>query len=200
MSQHEDLKKVAEAAPGGPWVVENDSIYFKDDGYTRHMLDADAGHDVEDEAYYAALKFIAAANPAAVLALIVENEQLAKTADCWDRLNVYNKALSDSFRAERDQSEQDYKDVVGTIELRDIEIAKLRAEAAGLRTGYEAYERVNAELKAEAEELRKGAGRYEWLRDKQTFIWLIQDWFPSDAEFTDVDAVIDAAMGKGERS
>ncbi|USW94195.1 hypothetical protein NHF39_23100 [Pseudomonas proteolytica] len=38
-----------------------------------------------------------------VLALIAENEQLAKTADCWDRLNVQNKALSDSFRAERDQ-------------------------------------------------------------------------------------------------
>lgn len=58
----------------------------------------------------------------------------AKAADCWDRLNIQNKALSDSFRNERDQ---------------------LRAEVAGLRTGYEAYEQVNAELKAEAEKLRK---------------------------------------------
>ena len=32
-----------------------------------------------------------------------ENEQLAKTASCWDRLNIENKALSDSSRAERDQ-------------------------------------------------------------------------------------------------
>ena len=32
---------------------------------------------------------------------------------------------------------------------------RLRAEVAGLRTGYEAYERVNAELKAEVEALRK---------------------------------------------
>lgn len=38
-----------------------------------------------------------------VLDLFAENEQLAKTADCWDRLNIQNKALSDSFRAERDQ-------------------------------------------------------------------------------------------------
>lgn len=38
-----------------------------------------------------------------ISALISENDQLAKTADCWDRLNVQNKALSDSFRAERDQ-------------------------------------------------------------------------------------------------
>lgn len=51
------------------------------------------------------------------------------------------------------------------------------------------------ELKAENEALRKDAGRYRWLRDKQTFIWLIQDWFPG-AEFTDVGAEIDAAMAK----
>lgn len=88
---------------------------------------------------------------------------MAKTADCWDRLNVQNKALSDSFRAERDQAEQDYKDVVGTIELRDIEISKLRAEIAGLRTGYEAYEQVNAELKAEVEWLRKDSESYRLL-------------------------------------
>ncbi|NMY36178.1 MULTISPECIES: hypothetical protein [unclassified Pseudomonas] len=35
--------------------------------------------------------------------LKTENEQLAKTASCWDRLNIENKALSDSFRAERDE-------------------------------------------------------------------------------------------------
>lgn len=34
---------------------------------------------------------------------------------------------------------------------------QLRAEVAGLRTGYEAYEQVNAELKAENEALRKDA-------------------------------------------
>ena len=125
------------------------------------------------------------ATPEAVLALIAENEQLAKTADCWDRLNVYNKALSDSFRAERDQSEQDYKDVVGTIELRDIEIAKLRAEVAGLRTGYEAYERVNAELKAEVEAFRGLLGEMRAIGNH------------APAELT---LRIDAAMGKGEQS
>ena len=35
------------------------------------------------------------------------------------------------------------------------QIDQLRAEVAGLRTGYEAYERVNAELKAENEALRR---------------------------------------------
>jgi hypothetical protein len=74
MSDNKNLKALCEAAPTGPWLLENDSLYFKNDGYTRHLLDADAGHDVEDEAYYAALNFIAAANPAAVLALIKDLE------------------------------------------------------------------------------------------------------------------------------
>ncbi|KRP80268.1 hypothetical protein TX25_29940 [Pseudomonas lactis] len=100
--------------------------------------------------------------------LRAENERLAKTADCWDRLNVQNKALSDSFRAERDQAEQDYKDVVGTIELRDIEISKLRAEVAGLRTGYEAYEQVNAELKAENERLERNRDMWKGQVERQS--------------------------------
>ncbi|MGL6089607.1 MAG: hypothetical protein ACRC07_06130 [Pseudomonas paracarnis] len=89
------------------------------------------------------------------------------------------------------------------------EAASYRADCADWKYNTEALDEflgektvgeVALELLAENEALRKGAGRYEWLRDKQTFIWLIQDWFPSDAEFTDVDAVIDAAMGKGQQS
>ena len=100
-------------------------------------------------------------------------------------------------------------------------VVQLKAEVAGLRTGYEAYEQVNAELKAENERLernrdmwkgqverqaeemtalRKDADRYRWLRVKQTFIWLIQDWLPSNAVLTDVDAEIDAAMSKRAQS
>lgn len=87
------------------------------------------------------------------------------------------------------------------------EAASYRADCADWKRNTEALDEflgdktmgeVALELLAENEALRKGAGRYEWLRDKQTFIWLIQDWFPGDAEFTDVDAVIDAAMGKEE--
>ena len=37
---------------------------------------------------------------------------------------------------------------------------RLRAENAGLRTGYEAYEQVNAELKAEVEGLRKDSDKW----------------------------------------
>lgn len=118
--------------------------------------------------------------PDVILALIDENEQLAKTADCWDRLNVQNKALSDSFRAERDQLKAAistpelvfinmksgriakislrsaidlHGEVINGDDAQQIEIAKLRAEVAGLKTGYEAYEQVNAELNAKNEVL-----------------------------------------------
>lgn len=58
-------------------------------------------------------------------------------------------------------------------------------------------EQERDQLKAENEALRKDAERYRWLRNKQTFIWLIQDWFPGEAMLTNVDADIDAAMAKG---
>lgn len=103
------------------------------------------------------------------------------------------------------------------------EMRDLKAEIAGLKTGYEAYEQVNAGLKAEVarstereilqlaeiESLRKDADRYQWLR--------IADWWRSpvcvirnpkeqaklgsDCPSGDrLDAAIDAAMGKGEQS
>lgn len=79
------LKVLAEAAPSGPWLVENDSMYFKEDGYTRHLLDADSGQDVEEDRYYAALAFMAAANPSVVLALLAEVERLATSRSKKER-------------------------------------------------------------------------------------------------------------------
>lgn len=102
---------------------------------------------------------------------------------------------------------------------------RLRAEVAGLRTGYEAYEQVNAELKAENETLiaaaqalrdewRKDqvdAGRHRFARDcaygaltlmegKRVFVEMD---YPS-GEFSGCDqaydAAIDAALGQGEQS
>lgn len=44
---------------------------------------------------------------------------------------------------------------------------QLRAEVAGLKTGYEAYERVNAELKAEVEMLRKYGEEFAVLAERR---------------------------------
>ena len=76
------------------------------------------------------------------------------------------------------QQEQSY------LVLRD-ERDQLRAEVAGLKTGYEAYERVNAELKAEVEVFRGLLGEMRAIGNH------------APAELT---LRIDAAMGKGARS
>lgn len=62
-----------------------------------------------------------------VLALIAENVSARRTSHYWKRELI----------------------------AANVVIDQLRAEVAGLRTGYEAYEQVNAELKAEVEALRK---------------------------------------------
>ena len=48
-----------------------------------------------------------------------------------------------------------------------IERDRIRAEVAGLRTGYEAYEQVNAELKAEVEKLRKYGEEFAVLAERR---------------------------------
>lgn len=49
--------------------------------------------------------------------------------------------------------------------------ADLQAKVAGLNTGYEAYERVNAELRAECEALKE---KYEAARDRKNSITALQ--------------------------
>ena len=124
MTDYTELKRAAEAASQGRWNqdgfdVQNDDINDYRVARCNRLADA---------------KFIAAANPAAVLALITENERLERLA--LDSVNAEHAANIDleSICAERDQ---------------------LHAESAGLKTGYEAYERVNAELKAGVERLDK---------------------------------------------
>jgi len=121
MTDNTELKRLAEAATPGPWYQH---------GGIMQVLSHDCEtvcETFEDDRECPDAQFIAAANPAAVLALIAENDHLAMCARQWEEAAM-------QWGAERDQ---------------------LRAEVAGLKTGYEAYERVNAELKAENEALRE---------------------------------------------
>ncbi|MCF5224651.1 hypothetical protein [Pseudomonas syringae] len=117
----EKLEALAKAASQGNWNqdgfdVQNDDI--EDYRVSRCKLLADA-------------KFIAAANPAAVLELIADSKKQAQQFKEWQASHHAN--------------------YVAAADERD----DLRAKLAGLKTGYEAYERVNAELRAECEALRK---------------------------------------------
>ena len=129
MSDYSELKRLAEAAPEGPWFGPE---YAPG---TSYVFDVDLGTLLEyqsiDSEKDACLRYVAAANPAIVLALIAEIEQ--------DEMHLRAfGSVAETAIAERDQ---------------------LKAENAGLKTGYEAYEQVNAELKAEVEGLRAQHGR-----------------------------------------
>lgn len=148
MTDHSELKRLAEAATPGPWSMcgeadGSEGFEIIQDIWNEHGTHA--GKDVvvyewSDESDPLGVisrkdaEFIAAANPAAVLALIAESERIeSERADLW--------------RGKRD--------VEGDRDTKSAVIAELKAEVAGLKTGYEAYERVNAELKAEVDKLRK---------------------------------------------
>lgn len=57
--------------------------------------------------------------------------------------------------AENDSSRKHWQNESNNVQALMVEVLRLKAELAGLKTGYEAYERVNAELKAELERLNK---------------------------------------------
>lgn len=117
--------------------------------YTELKRLANHAIGLDDSAYIPCqVAFQRAANPHAVLTLIaqIERDDLALRAFS----NVAETAV-----AERDQ---------------------LRAEVAGLRTGYEAYERVNAELKAENEALRDDLEQIQYdanaWRNSEESVWI----------------------------
>ena len=116
-------------------------------------------------------RFIDAARPDVVLALITENDRL--NTECKQLILLEHNGgtveAATNLLAERDQLKAEQASLNAQVDtltewylnaLKDAEAIckdcdQLRTEVAGLRTGYEAYERVNAELKAEVERLDK---------------------------------------------
>ncbi len=87
-----------------------------------------------------------------IVQLKAENERLAAACERAEQIIIVEckaaslaKVRANLLEANRDQ---------------------LRAEVAGLKTGYEAYERVNAELKAEVEGLRKDVDRAAYWKQR----------------------------------
>lgn len=177
---------------------------------------------VNGEISYAQEQFIAAANPAAVLVLLDDLESAQKKIDqAWNRstpaLDGYIPGAMDAWKrpvkqhlpydfsgnpgASATQYCNGWNDSGGYWKNHCLD---LQAQIAGLKTGYEAYEQVNAGLKAEVEALRKDAGRYRWLRTGQRAGLCIDKWHyggtGEQLTLEEADAAIDAAMGKGEQS
>lgn len=90
------LRQLAEKATPGPWEMEHENIWFRDaEGYTKHLMYAYQGDDVDDQQDHDNTAYIAAFNPKVVLALLDELEakdkQIAeleardkpKFVQCW---------------------------------------------------------------------------------------------------------------------
>jgi regulator of replication initiation timing len=147
MSQHDELKRLADAAKNWGGEVGKDQWYTAECFKQPHFSLPDA-------------EFIAACDPGQVRALIAEHDQIKAEKEL---LLLAGESLTD-------------------------QIKQLKAEIAGLKTGYQAYEQVNAELKAEVEKLRTAL---TYIRDTS------DDWHVCEKA---ADALADAAMGKGEQS
>ncbi|MCK1783463.1 hypothetical protein L9Z73_03520 [Pseudomonas sp. TNT11] len=189
MNDSRDLKAIAEACQQhqplrfmrshGALYIRNDNGIVFDVHQNRSFPDLMAQNkDYAD--------LVLAANPAAVLALIAEIERLqldnSSLRGSCARLGAEHASMARNFKkANRMQYEA-------------------RSERDQLKAENEALVAAAQALRDEWRKDQADAERYRWLRVKQTFIWLIQDWFPRNNVLTDVDAEIDGAMGKGEQS
>ena len=204
MTDYSVLKRLAEAATPGPWYQH---------GGIMQVLSHDCEtvcETFEDDGECPDAQFIAAANPAAVLALIAENERLQQREQDLSASVKYwfNACGGKQFEAGVKHADEAASKYIDEHWRRQRD--QLRAENAGLRTGYEAYERVNAELKAENEELRANSSLVVLLPELDSVLEdleihgqhsdqgyrKLKDWYRK------VDLAckaIDAAMGNGEQ-
>ncbi|MBS5839482.1 MAG: hypothetical protein KID05_09975 [Pseudomonas sp.] len=163
MSDYSELKRVAEEL-----IAAND-LFFNESPQCNEVGDA---WSLADD------RFTEAASPEVILALIAENERLKNRLEVdprhdYDGISTRDATVKvldeqvDQLKADNERLRADYAGLArfnpewdrvaaaqDSVREHMAMVVQLKAEVAGLRTGYEAYERVNAELKAEVEQLK----------------------------------------------
>lgn len=192
MSDHSELKRLAKGATPGPWVKTVDGVM--PEGEKFGIFGNFGANNGE-----ANREFIAAANPAAVLALIAEVEALRK-----DRTDWQAECLKRGFEYVRESD--DHYVLADLPEMADLIGALLGVEVRSKEN--DAYEEANSRLNEQIdglintihaqEALRKDAERYRWLRQSKHFDSPQHQVF---CEFyaDGLDVAIDEAMSKGEQ-
>ena len=101
MTDNTELKRLAEAAPEGPWFGPE---YAPG---TSYVFDVDLGtllhYESIDTEQDACLRYVAAANPAVVLALITENENLVAWREGLLKERAAHIRQRDQFKAENEE-------------------------------------------------------------------------------------------------
>lgn len=68
------LRQLASRATPGPWTMEHENIWYCENGYTKHLAYFYQGDDVDDHQDDVNTRYVAAADPTTVLALLDELE------------------------------------------------------------------------------------------------------------------------------
>ena len=132
-----------------------------------------------------------------LMALIAENEALKGPHD-WLAEDLIKELVDNaqSFQDNLDHGESDPFAIVllaaaSRIRRQEVSIDRYRAENAGLKTGFEAYELVNTELKAEVEKLRDDLEQKEYdanaWRNGEESVWI--EVFNSDGDDPFISAI-----------
>lgn len=168
MKDYSELKVLAQAAPKGPWFGPE---YAPG---TRYVFDVDLGtllhYESIDTEQDDCLRYVAAANPAAVLALIAEVEALRKNRTDWQ-----SECLKRGFEYVRESDDHyvladvpEMAELLGLllgVEVRSKdndsygETVSMLQDVADANS--DAFHRAY-ELEKENESLKKDAARYRW--------------------------------------
>lgn len=223
VADHSELRRLAEACGTLNWRFQQGNwteYAIRDDhGYIATMRvgsPKQAGPDPDREAK---AKFLGAVTPGAVLALIADNERMKTLRSKTERefaqeLEVWRRGPScwnygdtgevhDIVGEWRGKCDCFAAQFIDATQKRD----QLRAENAGYKTGYDAYEQVNAGLKAEVDGLRKALAecanslhgqmlqKYHGQKSEGMHPVTRRDYDRDMSELADY-----AAMSKGEQS
>lgn len=109
------LRNLALRATPGPWTMEHENIWYYENGYTKHLAYFCQGDDVDDSQDDVNTRYVAAADPSTVLALMDALEAAKQDSARW--FKAFEKAVSIGAR---------YEERIAELEAREVELPKLK--------------------------------------------------------------------------
>lgn len=190
------LKVLAEAATQGEWIAEGGDLFFREDGYTKHLMETSEGSDIFNDAEHPAnISFIAAASPATVLALLAEVEGLHAQ---HGRDSAELRCLCQA----RDDLKWELRRLQGELDSVLKNYRSLSASAVNLNSAATSAGDEISRLKAENGALRKALGEISGQVDGNIRC-VVRDVVNCRGDVQDIygycdaiDGIIDAAMAK----
>lgn len=115
------LRNLARRATPGPWTMEHENIWYYENGYTKHLAYFCKGDDVDDSQDDVNTRYVAAADPSTVLALLDELEAKDKQINDLKATEAHSnagwkKAHEQEARAEAAEKRiADYQELISGL-------------------------------------------------------------------------------------